>query len=269
MISRSKTRHYFHYHRRIWSRPFSMLRSKTEKPLKLYTSGTPNGHKVSIMLEEMQIPYDLHEVNLMEREQFSPEFIKMNPNARIPVLLHGEYPVMESAAAMMYLADTFEEGRQFLPSQEDHLHRYEVIQWLFFQMANVGPMQGQAVTFRRYCKENIPFAINRYSKETERLYRILETKLGSENEYIVRNQYSIADMAIFPWVRGYRWALGFEYEKTFKKEFPYLHAWVKRLRGRTGVDRGLNVPPIEKDNKSTQERLRKTFSKLGTSLVNE
>lgn len=198
----------------------------------LYTAPTPNGHKASIMLEELGVPYRVIPVDLMKGDQRRPEYVKLNPNGRIPTIVdrdNGDFAVFESGAILIYLAEKF---GQFLP--KDVKARSEVIQWVMFQMGGIGPMQGQANVFFRYFPEKIQPAIDRYQKETRRLYEVLEKRLEGR-EYLC-GEYSIADIACFPWVHIYRWA-GVEIE-----DLPNLHAWRGRIRSRPAVERGLAVP---------------------------
>jgi len=169
--------------------------------LDLYFWTTPNGYKVSILLEELGLPYNVVPVHIGKGEQFNPDFLKISPNNKIPALVDHQSPdgkpmaLFESGAIMMYLAE--KTGWKFMPS--DLRRRYEVIQWLMFQMAGVGPMLGQAHHFRRYAKEQIPYAIDRYTSEATRLYRVLDKRLG-ETQFLA-GDYSIADMAVYPWLR--------------------------------------------------------------------
>ncbi|QHJ12044.1 Disulfide-bond oxidoreductase YfcG [Paraglaciecola mesophila] len=168
----------------------------------LYTSSTPNGWKASVALEEMQLPYKVHSINLMEQEQKTPAFLARNPNGRIPVLVDKEadnFAVFESGAIMLYLA---EKTGQFIPN--DAKGRSQVIQWLMFQMGGVGPMMGQANVFYRYFPEKIQPAIDRYQKEGRRLFEVLDGQLA-KHEFLA-GDYSIADMANWCWVRTYEWS---------------------------------------------------------------
>ncbi len=163
-----------------------------------YTFTTPNGRKVSIMLEELALPYNVHSIDISKNDQFTPEFIAINPNSKIPAIIDQEtgITVFESGAILMYLA---EKTGKFLPTAT--AEKYEVIQWLMFQMGSVGPMFGQLNHFRRYAPEQIPYAIDRYQKETLRLYGVLDRQLA-DREFVC-GEYSIADMAIYPWVAIY------------------------------------------------------------------
>lgn len=199
----------------------------------LYTAATPNGHKVSIALEEMQLPYELHVLSFNKKEQKAPEFLAINPNGRIPAIIdrdNDNFAVFESGAILWYLA---EKTGQLLPQEPKQ--RSQVMQWLMFQMSGVGPMQGQANVFYRYFPEKIPAAIDRYQKETRRLYEVLNTRLA-EVEYLA-GTYSIADIATYPWVALYDWA-GVSIEGL-----PHLARWLQQITERPAVQKGLELPP--------------------------
>lgn len=198
----------------------------------LYTSATPNGWKVSILLEELGVPYQLHAISLSKQEQKTPEYLKLNPNGRIPTIVdrdEGNFAVFESGAILIYLAEKY--GR-FMP--KDVKGRSEVIQWVMFQMGGIGPMQGQANVFFRYAPEKIPYAIERYQTETKRLYRVLESRLEGR-EYLC-GEYSIADIANWSWVSLHFWA-GVDID-----DLPNLKAWLERIRARPAVQRGIVIP---------------------------
>ena len=202
------------------------------KMIDLYTSNTPNGYKVSIMLEELKLPYNVIAVDLVKKEQKKADFIKLNPNGRIPTIVdreNNDFVVFESGAILIYLA---EKTGQLLPEQPEK--RSVVLQWLMFQMGGIGPMQGQAHVFYRYAPEKIEYAINRYQKETFRLYQVLDDQL-KENEYLA-DDFSIADIATWPWVRRHRWA-GVEIEKLFN-----LRRWMENLENRPSFQKGIEVP---------------------------
>mgnify|MGYP001250469756 FL=1 len=202
------------------------------KMIDLYTSNTPNGYKVSIMLEELKLPYNVIAVDLVKKEQKKAEYLKLNPNGRIPIIVDREnknFVVFESGAILIYLA---EKTGQLLPEQPEK--RSVVLQWLMFQMGGIGPMQGQAHVFYRYAPEKIEYAINRYQKETFRLYQVLDDQL-KENEYLA-DDFSIADIATWPWVRRHRWA-GVEIEKLFN-----LRRWMENLENRPAFQKGIEVP---------------------------
>src|SRR4029450_14008765 len=166
------------------------------------TAPTPNGHKASITLEELEIPYEVHLVNLLAGDQKQPEVLAINPNGRIPAIVDrdaGDFAVFESGALMIYLA---EKAGKLLPS--DVKGRSLVIQWLMFQMGGIGPMMGQANVFFRYAPERIPYAIERYQREVRRLFEVMERQL-KDHPYIANDEYSIADIALWCWVAGHEW----------------------------------------------------------------
>lgn len=201
----------------------------------LYTWGTPNGRKASIMLEECGLAYEVRPVNIGAGDQFDPAFLALNPNNKIPVIVDDEGPagapitVFESGAILVYLA---EKTGRLLPA--DPRGRYEVLQWLMFQMASVGPMFGQAHHFLRFAPEQVPYAIRRYSEETRRLYGVLERRL--EGREGVAGGYSIADIAIYPWVDCHG------YQNVDLAHFPNVQAWHDRIASRPAVQRGMQVP---------------------------
>ena len=199
----------------------------------LYTAGTPNGYKASVLLEELGLPYTLHSLNLSANEQKTPAFFKINPNGRIPAIVdrdNGDFAVFESGAIMIYLA---EKCGKLLP--QDVKGRSQVIQWLMFQMGGVGPMMGQANVFFRYFPEKIQPAIDRYQNESLRLLTVLDTRLA-ESEYLT-SDYSIADIANWCWARTHSWS-GVNIEGL-----PHLQRWLDLIAARGAVQRGINVPP--------------------------
>lgn len=203
----------------------------------LYTAATPNGHKVSILLEELGLPYEVHALSFDKKEQKAPAFLKINPNGRIPAIVdrdNGDFPVFESGAILVYLA---ERTGQLLPA--DPKGRSLVMQWLMFQMGGVGPMQGQANVFFRYFPEKLQGAIDRYQHETRRLYEVLDSRL-QQAEYLA-GDYSIADIATFPWVRGHEWS------GVSVQGLPALQRWMAALEARPAVQRGLKVPQRSDD----------------------
>ena len=201
----------------------------------LYTWGTPNGKKVSIMLEECALPYTLHKINIGKDDQFAPDYLKINPNGKIPSIVDSEGPgakpiaMMESGAILIYLA---EKTGRFLPS--DAAGRYQTLAWLMFQMGGVGPMFGQTHHFLRAAKEQVPYAIARYTNEKDRLYGVLNTRLG-EAEYLA-GDYSIADIATFPWVSRFEW------HNTKLADYPNVDRWFKAIGARPAVQKGMSVP---------------------------
>ncbi len=201
----------------------------------LYTAPTPNGHKVSIALEELGLPYDMVVFDLMSLDQKKPEFLALNPNGRIPTIVdhdNEDFVVIESGAILIYLA---EKTGKLLP--QNPKQRSEALQWLMFQMGGVGPMQGQAHVFYRYAPEKIPYAIERYQKETRRLYEVLNTRLEGR-EYLA-DEYSIADIATWPWVRIHEWA-GLE-----TADLPHLSRWMEAMAARPACQTGILKPQRE------------------------
>ncbi len=208
----------------------------------LYTAATPNGYKASIALEELELPRTVHPIDLSKLEQKEEWFLRLNPNGRIPVIVDRENDdlvVFESGAILLHLAETT--GR-LLPA--DPKGRSQVIQWLMFQMGGIGPMQGQANVFYRYAPEPIPYAIERYQKETRRLYEVLERRLAGR-DYLV-GDYSIADIASFTWVRAHDWS------GVSLDGLDHVRRWLERIEARPAVQRGLVVPE-PRDRKSETE----------------
>ncbi len=202
------------------------------KPITLYTAPTPNGHKASILLEELGVPYNVVPINLMKGDQRRPEYVKLNPNGRIPTIVdheNGDFAVFESGAILIYLAEKY---GKFLP--KDVKGRSTVIQWVMFQMGGIGPMQGQANVFFRYLPEKIQVAIDRYQHETKRLYRVIEQRL--EGRDYLCDEYSIADIACWPWMKIHKWA------GVSVDDLPNVQAWLARVGERPAVQRGVAVP---------------------------
>ena len=207
--------------------------------IQVYSWPTPNGHKVHIMLEECGLrlgrDWEAIPVNIGAGEQFTPEFLKISPNNKIPAIVDPHGPdgkpisLFESGAILLYLAA---KTGKFLPRSDRA--KFEVLQWLMFQMGGVGPMLGQTHHFRQYAPDKIEYAINRYTNETRRLYGVMNKQLAT-HKFMAGNQYSIADIAIFPWVRSWKnqgidWA-----------EFPHLKAWFDKISNRPAVKRGVEV----------------------------
>lgn len=202
----------------------------------LYTAATPNGHKISIALEELALPYTVHPIDLTAREQKRPELLALNPNGRIPVIVDraaDDFVVFESGAILVYLA---EKTGQLLPG--DPKGRSLVMQWLMFQMGGIGPMMGQANVFFRYFPEKLPAAIQRYQNESRRLFEVLETRLA-QAEYLA-GAYSIADIATWAWVRTHDWS-GVSVEGL-----PNLQRWMAAIAARPACQKGVTIPPRRK-----------------------
>jgi len=217
----------------------------------LYTAGTPNGWKASIMLEEIGLPYTVKPIQLDRLEQKQDWFLKINPNGRIPAIVdrdEDDFAVFESGAILVYLA---EKSGTLLPS--DPRGRSIAMQWLMFQMGGVGPMQGQSNVFFRYAPEKIPFAIERYQKETRRLYEIVDGALA-EREFLA-GDYSIADIATWPWARITAWA-GVDIE-----DLPNLQRWLAQVGERPAVATGWRIP-APPDTQTNAEEVAKAGSKI-------
>ena len=202
--------------------------------IELYYWPTPNGRKITIFLEEAGLPYDIHPVDIGNGDQFKPEFLRISPNNKMPAIVDPAGPdgrplaIFESGAILLYLA---EKTGRFLPAPVRE--RYQVIEWLMFQMASIGPMLGQAHHFRDYAPEKIPYAIDRYTREAARLYGVLDRRLSS-SEYVA-GEYSIADMAIYPWIVSH------PRQGQNLADFPALRDWYERVAARPAVQRGMAV----------------------------
>ncbi|WP_454839313.1 glutathione binding-like protein [Pseudomonas hormoni] len=193
----------------------------------LYYWTTPNGHKISIFLEEAGLPYNVHPINISQNEQFQPHFLKISPNNRIPAIVDHEpadggepLSLFESGAILLYLA---EKTGKFLP--KDLRGRQQAQQWLFWQMGGLGPMAGQNHHFSQFAPEKIPYAIKRYIDETARLYGVLDKQLAN-NEFVAGNEYSIADMAIYPWIVSHKW------QSQNLEDFPNVLRWFNHIQDR-------------------------------------
>ncbi|HEX6992756.1 MAG TPA: glutathione S-transferase N-terminal domain-containing protein [Gammaproteobacteria bacterium] len=200
--------------------------------IELFTASTPNGHKVSIALEELGLPYTVRPISFEKKEQKEPWYLELNPNGRIPTIVdHDEddFVVFESGAILIYLA---EKTGRLMPA--DPKGRSVVIQWLMFQMGGIGPMMGQANVFYRYAPEKIPYAIERYQREVRRLFEVLDKRL-ERHEYLA-GDYSIADIAHWPWVRTYKWS-GVSIDGL-----PHLERWLKVIDARPAARKGIAVP---------------------------
>ncbi len=224
--------------------------------IELYTSPTPNGYKISVALEELDIPYNVHVVNLQSGDQKKPEFLKLNPNGRIPVIVdtdNDNLSIMESGAQLIYLA---EKAGKLLPTETKA--RSKVMQWLMFQMGGIGPMMGQANVFYRYWPgEKIQPAIDRYQNEGRRLFEVMETRL-KDNEYLA-DDFSIADIANWCWVRIYKWS-GINIDGL-----DGLQRWMNTMEERPACKKGVSVPidiiAMMKNMKKSDE-LQNTGSKI-------
>jgi GSH-dependent disulfide-bond oxidoreductase len=201
----------------------------------LYSWATPNGHKVHIMLEECGLPYRVHPIDIGAGDQFTPEFLQISPNNKIPAIVDSDGPdgqpisLFESGAILLYLAS---KTGKFLPKTDRQ--KFEMLQWLMFQMGGVGPMLGQAHHFRIYAPQKIDYAVNRYTNEARRLYGVMDKQLAT-HKFIAGNHYTIADIAIFPWLRSWQnqgidWA-----------DYPHLKKWFDAISVRPAVKRGVQV----------------------------
>ena len=215
-----------------------------------YTSNTPNGKKVAIMLEELELPYNLIHVHLSKLEQKQGAYLEINPNGRIPTIVdhdNGGFPVFESGAILIYLA---EKTGKFLPA--DVNGRSIAIQWLMFQMAGIGPMQGQAHVFFRYTPEKIDYAIGRYQRETKRLYTVLDKRL-KDNQYLAGDEYTIADISTYPWVAIHNWA-GVDID-----DLENVRRWLRLVRRRPAVKRGMDIPKAKRVSNEEAEKRGSTL----------
>ena len=221
------------------------------KPIELYYWPTPNGWKVSIMLEELGIPYVVKYVNIGKGEQFEPSYLKISPNNRMPAIVDPEGPggkpisIFESGAILQYLGRKF--GR-FYPS--DERKRVAVDEWLFWQVGGLGPMAGQAHHFRQYAPEKIEYGVNRYTNEVHRLYGVLNKRL--EGREFIADEYSIADIASVGWIRPHK------NQGQNLDEFPDLKRWFEMMLARPAVQRGFNVPPRKGEPEADEEVRKKS-----------
>jgi GST-like protein len=213
-----------------------ILRTSRERDvvIDLYTWGTPNGRKVSIMLEEVGLSYETHPINIGQNDQFTPEFLKISPNNKIPAIVDRDngYSMFESGAILIYLA---KKTGKLMPT--DQLARMDVYQWLMFQMGGVGPMFGRTHHFARFANHKIPYAIDRYVNETKRLYGVMDKRLAVK-PYLGGDMYSIADVATWPWVSRFEWhELGNNLDS-----FPNVKRWYNEIAARPAVQKGYDVP---------------------------
>jgi glutathione S-transferase len=224
--------------------------------IELFTAATPNGWKASITLEELGLPYKVRRIDFNKKEQKEPWYLEINPNGRIPTIVdhdNDDFAVFESGALMIYLA---EKAGKLLPT--DVKGRSLVIQWLMFQMGGIGPMMGQANVFYRYAPERIPYAIERYQREVRRLFEVLDTRLA-KHEFLA-GDYSLADIANWSWVRGYKWS------GVALDGLPHLERWLRVIGERPAVKRGVDVP----EHVDLEEMIRKADearAKVSSMLV--
>lgn len=221
--------------------------------IELHTWPTPNGHKIHIMLEETGLPYQVHAVNIRTGDQFKPEFLAISPNNRIPAMVDPDGPggkpisLMESGAILLYLAS---KTGKFLPS--DIAQRWQCTQWLMWQMGGVGPMFGQANHFRRYAKDKIEYAIERYTNEANRLTGVLDKQLG-KTRFVSCDEYTIADMAIFPWMRNA------ESRGIDMAQYPKVQHWFDSIAARPPVQRALKVLEDAGNNNPVDDKAREVM----------
>ena len=223
--------------------------------IKLYTAPTPNGHKISCLLEALQMDYEAILVNLSEGEQFKPDFLKISPNGRIPAIVDTEndLSIFESGAIMIYLAD---KAGKLIP--QDTAKRYKVLEWLMFQMGGIGPMMGQANVFYRYFPEKLQPAIDRYQNEGRRLFEVLDKQL-KDNEWLA-GDYSIADIANWCWVRTHKWS------GISTDGLENLERWKNAMYEQPGMQAGIKVP-VKVENLLRSEKDTKAFAKDAAKMV--
>jgi GST-like protein len=234
---------------------FDPPKLKDATMIDLYTWPTPNGHKIHIMLEECRLPYAVHPIDIRAGDQFKPEFLAISPNNRIPAIVDHDGPdgkpisVFESGAILIYLAG--KTGR-FLPKSDRN--KFKVLEWLMWQMGGFGPMLGQAHHFMNYAPDKIEYAINRYGNEAKRLYGVLDKQL-SRTTFVAGAQYSIADMAIWPWARSHK------NHRVDLAEFPHVGEWFERIAARPAVKRAVEVLAAERaaQGQHTPEAWQKLF----------
>ena len=222
----------------------------------LYTASTPNGHKVSCLLEALEMPYKVHAINLAEGEQLKSDFLKISPNGRIPAIVdmdNDDLSIFESGAIMLYLA---EKAGKLIPS--DINSRAKVVEWLMFQMGGIGPMMGQANVFFRYFPEKIQPAIDRYQNESRRLFEVLDKQL-STNEWIA-GEYSIADIANWCWVRTHNWS------GVSMDGLEHLDSWKNKMYEQPGMLKGIKVP-VDRESILKNDEDKKEFIKNAQKMV--
>ncbi len=204
--------------------------------IELYTWGTPNGRKVSIALEELGLPYEAREINIGKGDQLTPEFLQISPNNKIPAIVDADGPngepisLFESGAILLYLA---EKTGRLLPS--DPRGRWQAMEWIMWQMGGFGPFLGQVHHFKRFAKEKVPYAIDRYDNEARRLYGVLDKRLA-EGKYVVGDDYTMADITIYPWAARHEW------QEIDLADYPNVQRWFAELSAKPAVIRGMAVP---------------------------
>jgi glutathione S-transferase len=226
--------------------------------IELFTAATPNGWKVSVALEELDLPYTVRRLDLGKLEQKQEWFLAINPNGRIPAIVdhgNGDFAVFESGAILVYLCERYGAQASVRLLPDEPKARSRVMQWLMFQMSGVGPMMGQANVFYRYAPEKIPYAIDRYQRESRRLFEVMERELGTR-AYIANDQYSIADIALWCWVAGHEWS-GVSIDGL-----PGLKRWLDLVGSRPAVQNGRAVPPppTAEERQKTVESAKKMLA---------
>ncbi|EIN11288.1 glutathione S-transferase C-terminal-like protein [Punctularia strigosozonata HHB-11173 SS5] len=244
-----------------------------EKPILLYTLGTPNGHPISVFLEELKaaygaLDYDVYKINFSANEQKEDWFIKLNPNGRIPTIVdrsRNNFTVFETSAILLYLAQHYDKDNKFSFDPVKDADDYSVeLQWLFFTHGGIGPMQGQSHHFRHYAPEDIPYAKKRYLDETKRLYGVLEIRL-KDRDWLAgpgRGKYSLADIKAIPWVRHHAYA-GVD---TLDDEFPNVKAWIERAVARPAWEIGLKVPACKPVNRRGSVNMSNAYGTKGVEV---
>ncbi len=222
--------------------------------IELFTAPTPNGWKISIMLEECGLDYQVRAIDFAKREQLADWYLEICPNGRIPAIRDDGFSVFESGAILHYLA---EKSGQFLPQESGR--RWQVLQWLHWQMGGVGPMVGQSISFQRYIAEDVPYAKKRYANESRRLFEVLDRQL--EGRRYVCGDVSIADFALYPWVRAHRWA------RAPIDGLSNVEAWLTRVRARPGVERGLAVGVPEQEIDQWSAERKASYKRGGSSII--
>lgn len=214
----------------------------------VYSWATPNGHKIHVMLEETGLDYKAHAVDIGAGDQFAPDFLAISPNNKIPAIIDNDGPegkplaLFESGAILVYLA---EKTGKFLPA--DPVGRYTTLQWLMFQMGSIGPMLGQTHHFRNYAPQQIDYAVNRYTNEAKRLYGVMDKQLGV-TRYLAGNEYTIADIATFPWTRSW------QNQGIVLDEYPNVKRWFDSIAQRPAVQRGVEVLASERKPFTDKEK---------------
>ena len=219
-------------------------------PIQLYTGPTPNGYKVTVVLEELNIKYDVKIIDTTKNVQKEDWFLKINPNGRIPAIVdlsNNNFNVFESGSILLYLVDKYDKDHKISFPHGSDLY-WQTVSWVFFQMAGVGPMLGQAAFFQRFAPEKIDYAINRYLNESRRLLSVIDSRLKENGDWLVGDKYSIADIINYTWV-SFASMIGVDI-----KEFPALEKWCERIAAREAVKRGMSTPPRPAPKESAETK---------------